>query len=149
MGRTRNEFDTAFSDDQEIALFEAQGQIIAYWRISPRNCEFNDWLTINLRPGTAYSVLLWILPTYRGRSIGPDLIRFGLARFAREGFQRCVFHVDALNRNSFRAIDKAVGTSILGRLIIIGVLGLVFFKYGSITRFGFWNSQNRVAIEFG
>jgi len=149
MGQTREDFKNAFSNGEEIALCEAAGRIVAYYRMSPNQVEFSDWLRINLRNGSVYGGSLWVLPAYRGQDIGPELVRFGLAKMAEEGFQRWVFHVDALNRNSFRATNKVADTSTLGRLIFIRVLGVVFIKYGALSRIGFLNSQNRLVIELG
>lgn len=145
LGRPGEEFTGAFSCGRKIAVCECQGQIVGYYLVSTTSYERLTWLSVTVPPKCAYGLMLWTQPRFRGRSIGPRLVRFVQTALAREGYRSLIYHIDAMNRISLRANAKLdVGS--LGRITYIRFMGLTYLRYRSMRRVGFWNAYRRLEL---
>lgn len=146
--KLRKRFEVAFSLGERIAVYQNDGRVAAYFHLATNRHDVGDWITFKFESSSVFGSMLWVSPDYRRHGIGPELMRFAESEFAREGFQRRVYHMDSLNRASRRACEK-IGHTVLGRIVCFRFLGLSYVRFGRRRRFGVWRSRNRLELELG
>jgi len=138
----------AFGKTVRIAVYERDGQIVAYGQHAVGAWQQSDWLRFRFAPRDFNAAEVWVAPDFRGQGIGPKIMAFATSHFARNGHHRAVAIINVLNRNSIRACAK-VGPVSAERFWYLRLFGFSFLRYGELHGFGRWTRRNRFDVMLG
>ncbi len=145
-GPSPAELHAGFERGVRVWLLEREGQLIAFMRLSPNDCERQDWGLFKASPKDIWGIDMRVLPEYRGQGIGPRMNRHVASECARLGYSRIVSCVSSLNRNSLRA-DQKVGYKRICHFFVFRFLGCTLVYSRGFLRLGRWNARRRLELQ--
>jgi GNAT superfamily N-acetyltransferase len=138
-------FRARFRNGHRVWILMDKEEAVAQDVLGGSSRRVAKWLIIEGEDGDIWSEFIDVVPSYRGRGLGPGLRRHVARECARAGVKRMLGLIDATNRNSYRALGK-LGYVPIGRLRYLRILGLAVIRIGKTWRLGGWQAETPLQI---